>query len=127
MINKVKFVQLHKGEDLFVCGSNLGPRLTEKHAKGILGLSHDTDTDHIIVEFKGERAHIKNWASFNEDINHKEEPKNESKPQVANVAVKAQIGGPQDVFTAQVSTPHSQPPKKPGRPAKYQGEESQGE
>lgn len=125
MINKVKLVQLH--EELFLASANLGKRLEEKHAKGTLGLSHDTETDHVIVEYKGQKSHIKNWASFNEDINPLPEVRNIHKPQVANVAVKAQIGGPQDVFTAQVSTPIDKVQNPPKRRAKFQGEETQGE
>jgi hypothetical protein len=125
MINKVKLVQLH--EDLFLSGSNLGKRLIEHSGKGHLDLTHDTETDHVIVGYKNEKAHIKNWAFFNEDTGPLTEPKNITKPMVANVAVKAQIGGPNEVFTAQVSTPMDKVQGKPGSKAKYQGEEVQGE
>lgn len=123
MINKVKLVQLH--EPLFLAGVNFGTKLQIRTGKGDLALTHDTDSDHVIVEFGNERAHIKNWASFNEDIN--------LKPEVVRVVtlptpgVKAQVSGPEKPFAAQVSTPLDKVQGKPGRKAKYQGEETQGE
>lgn len=126
MINKVKLVQLH--EPLFLTGCDLGKKLVEKHSKGTLSLGHDTDSDHVIVEFKGERAHVKNWASFNEDIGDKTvQPEVKSHPITTGVAVKAQIGGPMSAFTAQVETPMDKIQQPPKKRAKYQGEESQGE
>lgn len=38
--------------------------------------------------------------------------------------VNAQIGGPMDAFNAQVETPITKEPKKPGRPPKYQGQDT---
>lgn len=126
MINKVKLVQLH--EPLFLTGCDLGKKLIEKHQKGSLSLGHDTDSDHVIVEFKGERAHIKNWASFNEDIGAPiEKLVTKSHPITTGVAVKAQIGGPMSAFTAQVETPMDKIQQPPKKRAKFQGEESQGE
>lgn len=125
MINKVKLVQLH--EDLFLSGSNLGKRLVEKHSKGHLELTHDSETDHVIVKFNREIAHIKNWAFYNEDTSPLVEPINVSKPMVLNVSTKAQVGGPQDVFRIQVETPIDKVQNPPKKRAKYQGEETQGE
>lgn len=124
MINKVKLVQLH--EPLFLAGVNFGNKLIEKTGKGDLKLTHDSETDHVLVEFKGERSHIKNWASFNEDTGIKEE---QPRPIIVhNPSIKAQFSGPEKpVFTAQVSTPLDKVQGKPGRKARYQGEESQGE
>ncbi len=127
MLNKVNLVLLHKGESVFIAGTDLGARLQEKHAKGFVELFHDTDTDHCIVKFKGRTVHIKNWASFEECGEQLPEPKNISRPQVAGIAAKAQIGGPNDVFTAQVSTPMDKVQNTTKRRAKFQGEETQGE
>ena len=128
MIKKVKLVQLH--EPLFLAGVNFGNKLIPRSGKGHLELSHDTESDHILVEFNGERAHIKNWASFNEDL----KMELVEVPKVASITrnqpvVKAQASGPGLglKFNAQVETPIDKVQGKPGRKAKYQGEESQGE
>ena len=65
MIKKVKLVQLH--EPLFLAGVNFGNKLQPRSGKGTLELPDDSETDHVLVNFNGEIAHIKNWASFNED------------------------------------------------------------
>jgi hypothetical protein len=124
MITKVKLVQLY--EPLFLAGVNFGNKLQAKSGKGHLELTHDTDSDHIIVSFNGEISHIKYWASYNEDTPNKPEIKLASHPMTAGAATKAQIGGPAR-FQAQVSTPQDKVQGKPGRKPKYQGEESQGE
>lgn len=124
MIKKVKLVQLH--EPLFLAGVNFGNKLQPRSGKGILELSHDSESDHVLVNFNGELAHIKNWASFNEDTPSKPDIKIISHPQTSDAPVKAQIGGPAR-FQAQVTTPMDKIQGKPGRKAKYQGEESQGE
>ena len=124
MINKVKLVQLH--EPLFLAGVNFGNKLIPRSNKGTLDLSHDTESDHVLVIFNGERAHIKNWASFNEDTVSKPEPKNITHAQTSEAPVKAQVGGPAR-FQAQISTPLDKVQGKPGRKAKFQGEETQGE
>ena len=124
MIKKVKLVQLH--EPLFLAGVNFGIKLQPRSGKGHLELSYDDVSDHILVDFNGEIAHIKNWASFNEDTIAKPEPKNITHAQTSEAAVKAQVGGPAR-FQAQVETPMDKIQGKPGRKAKYQGEETQGE
>lgn len=126
MINKVKLVQLH--EPLFLAGVNFGNKLQHKSGKGDLAITHDTESDHILVEFNGERAHIKNWASFNEDT----VPKNVFVPKEIGdtiYAIKAQASGPGMglKLNAQVETPLDKVQGKPGRRPRYQGEESQGE
>lgn len=125
MITKVKLVQLH--EPLFLAGVNFGIKLQPRSGKGELELSYNSDSDHVIVDFKGERAHIKNWASFNEDNGIKEEKIHV--PFVTSPAVKAQASGPGQglKMNAQVETPLDKVQGKPGRKPKYQGEESQGE
>jgi hypothetical protein len=126
MVKKVKLVQLH--EPLFLAGVNFGNKLQPRGGKGHLELTHDSETDHILVNFGGEIAHIKNWASFNEDngviAKVVEHPDNRIQP-----IVKAQVSGPGQglKFSAQVETPLDKVQGKPGRKAKYQGEESQGE
>ena len=124
MITKVKLLQLH--EPLFLAGVNFGIKLQPRSGKGDVILTHDSESDHVLVEFNGERAHIKNWASFNEDRPEKEVVKHVSHPQTSDAPIKAQIGGPAR-FQAQVSTPLDKVQGKPGRKPKYQGEESQGE
>jgi len=123
MIKKVKLVQLH--EPLFLAGVNFGNKLQPRSGKGHLDLTHDSETDHVIVDFNGEIAHIKNWASFNEDTPEKI-LKIIPRPMPAT---KAQESGPGQglKFQAQVETPHDKVQGKPGRKAKYQGEETQGE
>jgi hypothetical protein len=125
MIKKVKLVQLH--EPLFLAGVNFGNKLQPKSGKGHLELSHDSESDHVLVNYNGEIAHIKNWASFNEDNGLLEQTVVEkmrvvptTKPQVAGPGIGMK-------FNAQVETPIDKVQGKPGRKAKYQGEESQGE
>jgi hypothetical protein len=126
MIKKVKLVQLH--EPLFLAGVNFGNKLQPRSGKGHLELTHDDVSDHVIVNFNGQIAHIKNWASFNEET-----PELETTEVVpiarSAAAVKAQASGPGLglKFQAQVETPIDKVQGKPGRKAKYQGEESQGE
>lgn len=125
MIKKVKLVQLH--EPLFLAGTNHGVKLMPKSSKGEVQLSHDSESDHVIVEYKGEIAHIKNWASFNIDNGKVDERIHLTHSEVASIS-KAQVGGPGEVYkTAQVSTPMDKIQGKPGRKARYQGEETQGE
>jgi hypothetical protein len=124
MIKKVKLVQLH--EPLFLAGVNFGNKLQPRSGKGQLELSYDDQSDHVLVDFNGEIAHIKNWASFNEDTPVKDLPKNITHAQTSDAPTKAQIGGPAR-FQAQVTTPMDKVQGKPGRKAKFQGEESQGE
>jgi hypothetical protein len=126
MINKVKLVQLH--EPLFLAGVNFGNKLQPRSGKGLLELSHDTESDHVLVDFNGERAHIKNWASFNEDRVTLSPVKPVERIR-AIPAINAQASGPGQglKFNAQVETPIDKVQGKPGRKAKYQGEESQGE
>lgn len=127
MITKVKLVQLH--EPLFLAGVNFGNKLQQRSGKGELILTHDTDSDHILVDFGGERAHIKNWASFNESTAEKVLVKQMHHPETAGASIKAQVSGPGQglKFNAQVETPMDKVQGKPGRRPKYQGEESQGE
>lgn len=128
MNNKVKLVQLH--EPLFLAGVNFGTKLLPRSGKGDLVLSHDSVSDHIIVNFNGEIAHIKHWASFNEDTNLVAAKAVRIESEQASVqAVRAQASGPGQglKFNAQVETPHDKVQGRPGRKAKYQGEESQGE
>ena|ERR1700677_173381 len=124
MIKKVKLVQLH--EPLFLAGVNFGNKLQPRSGKGMLELSYDSDSDHVIVDFNGEIAHIKNWASYNEDTPAKPEIKLATHAMTVGAPTKAQVGGPAR-FQAQVATPMDKVQGKPGRKAKYQGEESQGE
>ncbi len=126
MIKKLKLVQLH--EPLFLAGVNFGNKLIPKSGKGHLELIHDSESDHVIVNFNGEIAHIKNWASFNEEGTgqekivslHKDRTMSPTSPQVAGPGVGMKM-------SAQVETPMDKVQGKPGRKAKYQGEETQGE
>lgn len=119
MRTKVKLIGLH--EPLFLAGTNFGQKLEPKSSKGQLELYHESESDHVIVEFKGETAHIKNWAYFNVDNGKVETRINPHQDRVVPPP-RAQIGGPSDVFKAQVETPTTKVIRRPGRPPKYQGE-----
>lgn len=125
MIKKVKFVQLH--EPLFLAGVNFGNKLQPRSGKGMLDLSHDSVSDHVLVNFNGEVAHIKNWASFNEDSGVPEQTFVEK--MTLSSPVKAQASGPGLGLhkSAQVETPHDKVQGTPKKKAKFQGEETQGE
>lgn len=125
MIKKVKLVQLH--EPLFLAGVNFGNKLQPRSGKGYLELSYDSESDHVIVDFNGEIAHIKNWASFNEDDGRIEKTMPEMMKVTPKVQPQASGPGIGMKFNAQVETPQDKVQGKPGRKAKYQGEESQGE
>lgn len=118
-------VQLH--EPLFLAGSDLGKKLTPNHSKGPINLFHDSESDHVIVEYKGQRAHIKNWASFNEVMDQPEKGVVNKHHDHRIAPVNAQVGGPNDVFKVQVETPIDKVQNSPKRRAKFQGEETQGE
>ena len=140
---KCSFIKSH--EPIFIGGVNYGDKLQEKNSKGALILVYDIvqQLGYVQDTKTGKLGCIPNVAYF-EPINPTELgfpvigkpqepiPRHISHPQVMGTSVKAQIGGPQDVFkpvsfTAQVSTPQDKVQGKPGKKAKFQGEESQGE
>lgn len=136
----LEFAHLHG--PLFIThdngGTNFGEKIyidQRKNLKGKLdALYYDTDLRHTVVVYKGKVSMIENVSSATlvdpSQIGVKI-PKVEVPAYIARVSpppapVKAQVGGPEK-FQAQVSTPHDKVQGKPGRKAKYQGEESQGE
>lgn len=119
-----QFMELLK--PLFLAGTNYGEKLKEQSGKGTLRILFDEEKNRAeIHDSKGFHTYVGIAGIFTWEP--KQEKKltivNNSHPMSADVPARAQIGGPKDVFTAQVSTPHSQAPRKPGRPAKFQGEE----
>lgn len=139
----LKFVELHT--PLFLAGTNFGMKLytdPKKNSKGSLEIWYETDIEHTFVIYNGEIAIIEATAS--KTIADPEQVKMFLKDRVApskglfnktnhaeasiKSIVNAQVSGPgMGLMSAQVSDPTSKAPKKPGKPAKYQGEESQGE
>lgn len=127
---KIECQFMELGKPLFLAGTNYGEKLKEQCGKGTLSIVWDEEK---------RRAEIRDGRGFftfvTEPWVFTYEPKqtrptlvvNKSHAQVANVSAKAQVGGPQDVFRAQVSTPMEKVQGKPGRKPKFQGEESQGE
>lgn len=127
----LEFVELHS--PLFLGGVNFGLKLYP-NSKGGLEMWYDTDLEHTIVVYKGKVAMLETTASMT-----LKDPKQlgldiapPAKPGLATLkdvfpqaAVKAQVTGPErTIRTAQVSTPHDNVQGKPGRKAKFQGEES---
>lgn len=136
-----EFIELHTS--LFLGGVNFGLKLYPT-SKGGLDMYYDTDLKHYVVIYKTHVAMIRDVASATlknpshigvelcEKPGHtmtlKLTQQEDALAPTSTTPVKAQATGPEKTIrTAQVSTPHSKPPKAPGRPAKYQGEESQGE
>lgn len=126
-----QFMEL--GKSLFLLGTNYGEKITPKSSKGNLKIFWDTEEKRAEIHSdKGHTFVTESWVFTYEPIQDKPAAPVNVHHDQRIVPAHAQVGGPQDVFktqpfTAQVSTPISQPPKKPGRPAKFQGEESQGE
>lgn len=139
----LEFVELHS--PLFIThgisGTNFGEKLhidPKKNLKGALDfLYYDTDLKHTIVGYKGKVSLIENVASMTL-IDPMQVGIKTVLPIVTRTAtipvqlkepIKAQASGPGlgIKFNAQVETPIDKVQGKPGRKAKYQGEESQGE
>ena len=138
----LEFAELHS--PLFIThdngGTNFGEKLyidPKRNLKGALdALYYDTDLRHTVVMYRGKVALIENIAS----MTLKDPDKVGLAPVVRPVLTpvrptpfipqpgKAQVGGPGEVrLSAQVSTPIDKVQGKPGRKAKFQGEETQGE
>lgn len=128
----LEFMQLH--EPLFLDGVNFGLRLEPKSAKGHLNLNYDTELQLGLVTFRGKVAIVPNIANATVANPHQlgiqtiEEIK--IAPVVAiNPHVRAQVSGPEkpvQTFPTQVSDP-TKVVRRPGRPPRFQGEETQGE
>ncbi len=110
-------------------GTNFGNKLywdARKNKKPLeeFYLDKVDDVQLLVVKFKGQTSYVQSWNSVTIRQEHKPEvvvPQRE-RP----LGVKAQVGGPNDVRTAQVSTPLDKVQGKLGRKAKFQGE-NQGE
>ena len=127
---KIECQFMELGKPLFLAGTNYSDKLKAKSGKGELTILWDEE--HRRAEIHDSRGY---HTFINEAWVFTWEPKQErakvivhpTHAMTAGVAARAQIGGPQDVFKAQVSTPLDKVQGKPGRKAKFQGEESQGE
>lgn len=126
----LKFIQLK--EPLFLSGVNFGLKLTPQSKGGLEMFLTDITSMKATIIYKGEYCFAECSSVTLADPSQVGGPK----PVARNLAVlapsfpgpvQAQIGGPTSPFNAQVSDPTSAAPKKPGRPAKFQGQESQGE
>lgn len=132
------FIQL--SEPLFLGGVNFGNKVYTT-SKGGVTMWYDTDLEHTIVVYKNHVAMIEQTASktlydpseIGISIPKIQKPimNNVSHPQTSGLAVRAQASGPNREemmrpvqMSAQVSTPTTEEPKKPGRRPKYQGQES---
>lgn len=120
----LELLQLMHTESLFFAGKNFGSKI-KPGDKNITELYYDTDTGIVTVVCEGQTSLVKGFMSVT--CRKEKQPVLEVVKPHTVVAVNAQIGGPNSPFQAQVSDPTQQAPKKPGRPAKYQGQESQGE
>ena len=121
-----QFMELLK--PLFLAGTNYGEKLKEQSGKGTLRISFDEEKNRSeIHDSKGFYTYVGIAGIFTWEP--KQEKKlavvvNKSHDMSVNVPVRAQVGGPQDVFrTAQVETPMDKVQVRRGRPARYQGEE----
>lgn len=128
----LEFVELHA--PLFVDGINYGLKLYSdpKKAKSPIEMYYDTELKHTVIICKAKVALIENSASMTlsnpkqigVDISMTPAPLMARPTIVRPTEIKAQVSGPERVLhNAQVESPISHPPRKPGRPAKYQGEE----
>lgn len=127
MILDLEFVELH--QPLFIDGMNFGLKLyaDPKKNKAPIEMWYDTELRHTVIVYKQKVALIESTASKT-----LKNPDQLGYPVLETKQTLIRMDLPQShpnhpMKTAQVSTPISQPPKKPGRPAKYQGDESQGE
>lgn len=122
---KCQYIQLHA--PLFLAGTNYGDKLKAKSGKGTLELLYDEEnrrakitsdkgfcyiTESSVFSYEPEQGVI---IPVQKHYDHRIAP------------VNAQIGGPNSVFTAQVSNPITDPPKTIRRRARFQGEEGQQE
>lgn len=138
----LKFVELHA--PLFLAETNFGTKLySDKPIKGKnLELWYETDLKHTFVVANGEVAMIESTASKTvADISQLKEyvkikvvnqgtmfsKTDHAAATIKSLPVKAQVSGPGQGITAQVSTPMDKVQGKPGKKAKFQGEETQGE
>jgi hypothetical protein len=132
---KVKFSELRA--PLFLNGRNFGTKLD--YTKPQLSMLYNREEKELYVFYGDQMAMIPRESCASivpvdmQDFGVKApapEVKKQQvvKPQAATPPVKAQVGGPGDVVrSAQVWNPITEPPKKPGRPSKFQGGDNQGE
>lgn len=139
----LEFVELHTS--LFLSGVNFGLKLYP-NSKGGIEMYYDTDIEHTVIVYKDKVAIIESTASktlkdprqININTSHKitKETTSYQLDGATGLPVikRAQISGPEPYsqtqaiqpmqrISAQIETPITNMPRKPGRPAKYQGEE----
>lgn len=131
----LEFVELHS--PLFLADTNFGMKLyadPKKSQKGMIKMWYDTELEHTVIVYKHHVAIIESTASKTlSDPNQIGVKVEAVLPKIVPLVmpatqIKAQVSGPGiGLKTAQVSTPMDKVQGKPGRKAKYQGEESQGE
>lgn len=127
---KIKCQFMEIGKPLYISGTNYGERLKPKHDKGTLEIYWDEEKRRAEVHSsKGYFTYITEpWVFSYEPEQDRKVPQVQQNqhPDHRILPINPQIGGPTDVFNAQVETPHSKVQKR-GRPPKYQGESEQGE
>ena len=115
---------------LFISGVNFGTKLPCSKGK-VEMFCNDPNSNIAVIIYKNDYSFVKFQSATLMDPSQIGGPKPQDKklqviPSPVHNPVKAQISGPEK-FTAQVSNPISDVPKKPGRPAKFQGQDRQGE
>lgn len=129
MIIKPEFVQLY--EPLFLAGMNFGLKLTPS-VKGGIKMEYDDVKDILYIVYKDKMALIKTWASMTIDapgvefVTGTTLTKRSGYIERKEPTMNAQVSGPGiGLKSAQVSTPMDKVQGKPGRKAKFQGEEAE--
>lgn len=118
----LEFVELHSS--LFLDGINFGTKLyaDPKRSKWPVEIYYDTELEHTIVIYKDKLAMVESTASKTV-----KDPKliklASQKVLIKEAELKVEAVMPW-TGSAQVSTPQSTVQGKPGRKAKYQGEEA---
>lgn len=122
---QLALLQLNSTESLFLAGKNFGSKI-KPGDKNISEITYDTETGLVSVLCEGEEALVRGFMSINRKTDKpiKEIPKQDA----PFAGTKAQVTGPErTIRTAQVETPIQKVQGIPGRKAKFQGQESQGE
>lgn len=117
------------GKSLFLAGTNFNEKLYPRSGKGDLKIYWDEEKRRAEIHGKGKVTFVTEpWVFSYEPIQElKRELPVHKHPDHIIAPIHAQIGGPADVHKIQITTPMEKVQGKPGRKAKFQGEESQGE
>jgi hypothetical protein len=119
----LELLQLRKDENLFVAGSQLKDKI-QLGIKEVTELFYDTETGLVTVVCKKRITYIRDWFSVTpkQDVKLPKIQETMHHAMRSGISAQAQVSGPEGVKSAQVSNPTTDVPRKPGRPAKYQGE-----